>query len=371
MGEPEQKKDEGQKQEPQKKGSSHPILRLFLLAGLAGAGYYLYTHYRLERQDGRVVVSWKEQTSDAAGPSVQAVSVSGTQTDRPYIRIATVNLDPGQGRRTGREYPVELLSESLREFDLIALQGIRAEHHRFLLDLVEWMNRKAPLFDFAVDSEVSQGGIPRYNAFIFQTRTIETDLRNLFTVDIADKGFRYRPLIGHFRVRGPQPADAFTFCLINAYIPMDCLEDNQIPVSETREALREMDTMVEVFKTAEKAVPKEDDVIIVGGLTMSPWYGSGVSGFDKWDPEVLDASVKKGLIIPNLDRTLSLSTARSVAVGNFFLRRKATVEYTGRSDVEDLPPSEEGSARIRQFAWAEFYSREGAPRVAAGANHPR
>jgi hypothetical protein len=370
MGEAEEKKEDGQNKPPEKKPSGHPLLKLLLLAGVAGASYYLYTNYRLERQDGRLVVSWRENAISTASDAVQAVSVSRRMEERPYIRIATLNLDPRPGGSGSKGYPPELLATSVREFDLIAIQGIQSDNPRLLLDLVEEMNRESDEFDFAVDPDVNRGVVRQYNAFIFKRGSIETDLRNLFTVDIAGKGFRYRPLVGHFRVRGPQPADAFTFCLINAYIPMDCsADDERIPIDDARIALREMKTMVEVFETAAEAVPKEDDIIITGGLNMHPWYGSRVSGFDKWDPEVLAASVKKGLVIPDLDRLFPFSTHKSVAIGNFFLRRKMTIEYTGRADIRELPPATEEAYRTRHLAWAEFYAREGAPRVASAERY--
>ena len=366
MGDSEEKKEE-QKNEPQKKASGHPFLKLVFLLGLAGAGYYLFTHYRLEREAGRVVVSWNgEATISSSTPNVQSVSQPTAPATKPYVRLATLNLDPSSGGGFRGEVPVASIAVTLREFDLIAIQGIRSDTQRLLLDLVEKMNEGGETaFAFAADPDVSQGKVRRYNAFVYQSQTIETDSRNLFTVDSPKGGFRYRPLVGHFRVRGPQPNLAFTFCLINVTIPMGYPENNRFPIREAQIGMREMDMMAKVFERAEEAVPKEDDILVVGGLNMHPWYGMQVSGFDKWDPAAMSAALKKRLIIPDLDRIMPFSTARSVAIGNIFLRRKMTVEYTGRSDVQDLFPEGENRKEKGQLVWAEFYSREGTPRVAS------
>ena len=316
-----------------------------------------------------MVVSWKGEEANTPTVAAQPVSQQSLALDRPYIRIATLNLAPPSGQSPRTECPTETLAKAFGEYDLIAIQGIESETRRLLLDLVEQMNAANGSFDFAVDSDVGQGVVQRYNAFVYQTKTIETDLRNLFTVDTARQGFRYRPLVGHFRVRGPNPEDAFTFCLINMTIPLGHMEGGRFPIRDAREGLREMDMMAEVFERVEKLIPKEDDIIIVGGLNIHPWYGMQASGFDKWDKAAVDAAIKKGLVVPGLDRLMPYSTAKSIAVGNFFLRRKATVEFTGRADAKDLVPTEDGTYTVKKLAWAEFYSREGAPRVASGETH--
>ena len=265
-------------------------------------------------------------------------------------------------------YPVDSIAAAIREFDLTAIQGIRSDTQRFLLDLVEATNKDGAGFSFAVDPDVPKGAVRRYNAFVYNTRTVETDIRNLFTVDFEKGGFRYRPLVGHFRVRGPSPTQAFTFCLINATIPMGWFEDNRFPVREARRGVSEMDRMRTVVERVEKYLPQEDDVVIVGGLDMHPWYEIQASGLD--ESEILDGDTKIGGTrgVPGLDRLLNLSTARSISAGNFFLRRKATVEYSGRADIAELSTGTE-NGKSREFAWAEFYSREGAPRVAADGGH--
>jgi endonuclease/exonuclease/phosphatase family metal-dependent hydrolase len=255
----------------------------------------------------------------------------------PAIRIASFNLARFDESRLDNARIREVLVQLLPRFDLIALQEIRAPHQGALVRLVEQLNAGPRQYDFATSPEVALKNVQQFSAFVFDRATIEVDRSQVYQVDDRTGRFERPPLVGAFRTRGPSPAEAFTFTLINVD-----LEPDRTP--------SEGQALADVFRAVRHDGRNEDDVIIVGTVNLA-------------GPDLarLEESVELMAAI-----TSAPTTTRGTRIAdNILFDRRATTEFSGRAGVIDL---------IREFGltmqealevsehlpvWAEFSCFEG------------
>ena len=87
-----------------------------------------------------------------------------------------------------------------------------------------------------------------------------------FVEDPAGR-FRYKPLVAAFRVRGPAPAEAFTFTLVDVQ-------------TDPKRVAAELDLLAAVFRAVRDDGRNEDDIILLGDLeTDSRTPGPTWDGF--------------------------------------------------------------------------------------------
>lgn len=80
----------------------------------------------------------------------------------------------------------------------------------------------------------------------------------MYTVDDPQDFLHREPLVARFRVRGPPPAQAFTFTLVNIHTDPD-------------ETDTELDALADVFVAVQRA-GSEDDVILLGDLNVDEYH---------------------------------------------------------------------------------------------------
>ncbi|HEY5315132.1 MAG TPA: hypothetical protein VIK18_21550, partial [Pirellulales bacterium] len=119
------------------------LLLLALPVALAFGGWYFHERYQIEQ--GPAGISIKLRGSQPAAVHVAPpVHVATNDT----IRMATVNLDPlGEGKLEHPEM-VKVLAQTVRRFDLLAVQGIRADSSDVLADFVAQLNAEGPRYDY-------------------------------------------------------------------------------------------------------------------------------------------------------------------------------------------------------------------------------
>jgi hypothetical protein len=172
---------------------------------------------------------------------------------------------------------------------------------------------------------------------------VEVDPSTVRPVDAPPGTFRVSPLVAQCRVRGPPPAEAFTFMLIDVMV-------------DPRQGPRELDALADVFRAARDfpcRVPQsdqmEDDIIMLGDFEA--------------DPQHLGRLAR----VPNLVAAVhgAATTTRGTRLAdNILFDCRATVEYTGRSGVLDtireldLTPEEALEVSEHLPVWAEFSSYE-------------
>ena len=148
----------------------------------------------------------------------------------------------------------DVLLRLFPRFDLVAIQGVRGKNQGVLVRLIEQLNAASGRsYDFATCPTQHRDALEHYSAFLFDRARIEVDRTTVHFVDDRQGRLRIKPLVGLFRVRGPDPAQAFTFTLVNVETDPD-------------HAAAELDVLAEVFRAVRDDGRGEDDIILLGDL---------------------------------------------------------------------------------------------------------
>jgi hypothetical protein len=313
-------------------------LMIVLALAAAGGGWYVFQKYRIEGFD-RLTFKPRETAGQAA--SADRVDADGSplpvQRQSPTIRIASFGLDRFDAAKLGRPAVTKSLYDLLRRFDVTALQGITTPRDDLMSQVVEQLNSGGRHFDYVIGPRLGREAIQEQLAYVFDSASVEVDRSTMYTVEDPGRLLKRDPLVVTFRVRGPDPREAFTFTLVNAHV-------------DPPAATRELDALAEVYRAVRNSGLGEDDVILLGDLSA--------------DDRHLELLGK----LPNM--TAALAAVPTTANGtrmldNILFNREATVEFTGRSGVVDL--QQEFNLTMPQALdisthlpiWAEFSIFEG------------
>jgi endonuclease/exonuclease/phosphatase family metal-dependent hydrolase len=333
------------------------VRRLLFLATLAGLGYggwWFHQHYEIRglegvsivKRDGTFVLGaandgWQPQTP--AGAPGTAVATA-TPTNRPpltgrasTIRVASFNIQVFGESKIDKPDVMNVLAEVTRRFDVVAIQEIRAKRDDIVPRFVELINSTGRKYDYVVGPRLGRTNSKEQYAFVFDTATIEVDRTALYTVSDPSDRLHREPLVGWFRARGPPPDQAFTFSLVDIHTDPD-------------ETTQELNALDEVFRAVRDDGRDEDDVIILGDLNVD-------------DRHLGDLGE-----VPNIAWVISgvpTNMRGNRQYDNILFSKLATVEYTGRAGVFDLP--REFNLNLDQALqvsdhmpiWAEFSAYEG------------
>ncbi len=322
------------------------ILILLLVATAVG-GLYFYLNYDIQavQQNGQTA-GWRIVPRKPAG----GVAPGGATADplagplRPTIRIATFHLGRFDEAKLANRQVADVLMHLLPRFELVAVQGVRGRNQGVLVRLVEQLNAATGRsYSFATCPTQQRDALEHYSAFVFDTARIDCDYRTVHFVEDRRGRFRIKPLVGAFRVRGPDPAQAFTFTLIN----VETDPDN--PAAE-------LDLLAQVYRAVQNDGRNEDDIILLGDLESDDQHLGGLNRL---------------LGVTPLLSGIPTATRGSQLLDNILLDRRATVEFTGRVEVVDMMREFEltmpGALEVSEHlpVWAEFSIFEGGE-----AGHP-
>ena len=195
------------------------MIIVVLLIVLLGAGGYFAVNYQVETQYENGKVSWFKITPRAGRADASGLEISPTEPAPrallPTFRIASFNLGGLDENKLGSLRISDVLVRLLPRFELIALEGIRGKNQGVLIRLVEQINAATGRqYNFATCPTQRRDGIEHYSAFVFDRTALEIDHSTVHFVEDPLGRFRHKPLVGAFRMRGLDPALAFTFILI-------------------------------------------------------------------------------------------------------------------------------------------------------------
>jgi len=311
------------------------LVKLGFVAALGFGGWYFFTHFRVQGLEN-VKVAPRGQAASATGPA-RTHTPFAPQPAKKAIRIAAANFGPLDQAKLAKQHVAGRLVQIVRQFDLLALQDVRARDQSLLVQLLEQVNTGGRHYDFAAAPEVGRERVRQYNAFVFDTDVIEIDRRTVAGVETRSEGFVHVPLVAGFRVRGPSPEEAFTFTLVNVHVAADRTEE-------------ELQLLANVFRAVRDDGRNEDDTILLGTIGTDEEHLGPLASL----PNATCAILATPTSVRGTQRT-----------DNLLFDRRATSEYTHRSGVVDL---------MRQFSlstaealemgehlpvWAEFSAYEG------------
>ncbi len=274
------------------------------------------------------------------GPSTANASIPAqlASSRRPSDRIliATFNIQVfGESKLAKREV-MRVITEVVRQFDVVAIQEIRAQSDDVMPELVKAINADGSRYSYLVGERLGRTVSTEQYAFVYDTTRIEHEPNAFGTMADKNDLLHREPFVARLRARTQSPQNAFTFWLVNTHTDPD-----EVP--------EEVAALAEVFQVMQAARPEEDDVILLGDLNAS------------------ESELGPLGQLPGMDwvvRGATTNTRQTKAYDNILFRREATGEYTGRWGVMNLEPTfgltrdEALSVSDHLPVWAEFSAWE-------------
>lgn len=272
--------------------------------------------------------------SRQAGPSSQ--SWGGGDGAIGTIRIASFNVPLFDESTRSQPWIVDILARFVREFDVVAMQGIRNGEAPIIPEFVQSVNADGGVYNYVVSPPIGRPRRQEQYAFVYDTKRIEIDITSSGTIQDPKDQLLRDPFVSRFRARTPNPSKAFTFWLVNVHTDPD-------------EVAREVKALADVFIVMRQARVDEDDVILLGNFNAN--------------------SQQFGLLgqVPGITwvvRDTITNTRRQAMHDNILFDHVHTAEYTGRWGVHQFPSvyqlTREQALAVSAHlpVWAEFESHE-------------
>lgn len=309
------------------------LLAVVAAAALAGGAWQASKHFELVGLDQLRLAPRGANLST----SDDEEATSPFMASREVVRIASFNLTAFDERKAGQPAVLERLARIIAQFDVVAVQEVQAQYRDVVADLIAAVNSGGRKFDYVLSPRLGRAAPLEQYAFLFDTERLELDRSELYVVNDPHDLLHREPLVGWFRVRGPEPSAAFTFTLVN--IRVDPLLAEQ-----------ELDVLADVFIKVRNDGRGEDDVILLGDLQSD----------DQWLGRLQD--------LPNIAWAISglpTNTRGDAQFDNLIFDTQATNEFTGVIGVFDflreLNLTLDQALEISDHlpVWAEFSIYEG------------
>jgi endonuclease/exonuclease/phosphatase family metal-dependent hydrolase len=257
------------------------------------------------------------------------------------IRIATWNIQVFGEAKLSDQAAMQTIVAIIKNFDLVAIQEVRAQNQMVLAQLVGLLNADGRhQYDYVLGPRLGRSSSKEQYAFVFDTATIEVDRNRTYTIDDPDDLLHREPLMGWFRARlSPElQSQAFTFSLVNIHTDPD-------------EVDRELNALDDVFFAVQGDGRNEDDVILLGDVNVNEKHLGELGQIDglTW-------------VVENTPTNTKLTAQYD----NIFFHSAATPEFTGGRGVLDFMRAynlsmAEQAERVSDHlpVWAEFSVYEG------------
>jgi hypothetical protein len=285
---------------------------------------------------------------DVEGPDVDALGLMTATLSRSEgqaangrlhssIRVASFRLQAFGPASLAKPHVLQVIVQILRQYDVVALQGIQTSRDDILPLLIEKLNQSGRSFDYIIGPRVGRGSQRQQYAFVFDTARLETDRFQLYTVDDPEDLMHSEPLVAWFRCKGPPKSDAFTFSLVNIAIEPSFADSERAMLPQLIEAI-------------ENDGRGEDDWILAGD------FAGGNAELSMLDENAIRFAIRD--IPTDIEGTQMLDT--------ILFSSRATSEFTGKAGAFDFLRrynlSFERALEIggHMPIWAEFSTIEGA-----------
>jgi endonuclease/exonuclease/phosphatase family metal-dependent hydrolase len=279
------------------------------------------------------------------GISLPGLGTSGTSSGpiparvTDTIRIATWNIEVFGESKLQKPAAMNVIVSVLRNFDVIAIQELRAVSQEVVPELVAQLNADGQHhYDYVLGPRLGRTSSKEQYVFVFDMATIEVDRNQLYTVDDSKFDLLHRePLVGWFRARGAPPEQAFTFTLVNVH-------------TDPEEVDRELDALADVYLNVQGDARQEDDTIMLGDFNAN----------DRNLRRLGQIAGLRQLVVNTPTNTL-----QNAMYDNMIFLEQSTPEFTGRGGVFDFLReynlSRQQATEVSDHLplWAEFSVFEG------------
>ena len=277
------------------------------------------------------LASMQQPNHRQAQGNITANTSAGIQNTGTLL-IASFNIQVLGQSKISKPGMKEKLAHVIRQFDLVAIQEVRAKADNVIPDLVSSINANGSRYNFVIGPRLGRSNSKEQYAYVFNTNTVEHDPSSVGTINDPNDLLHREPLVTRFRARTQSPAQAFTFWMVNIHTDPD-----EVP--------EEVDALADVFTVMQQARSDEDDVILLGDLNANE---KQLGSLDR---------------IPGMRWTVTgvtTNTRKTKAYDNILFQGQATQEYTGRWGVYDLERnlglSRDQALQVSDHlpVWAEF-----------------
>ena len=260
-------------------------------------------------------------------------------TRRPVdkLLIASFNIQVFGKTKLAKTDVMPVIVQTIRQFDIVAIQEIRAKEDNILPKLVAMLNSDGSRYDYLIGPRLGRSVSTEQYAFVFDTQRVEYDPTSVGTIGDPSDGLHREPFVARFRSRTTNPERAFTFWLVNTHTDPD-----EVP--------EEIEALANVFGVMQVARPDEDDVILLGDLNASE--------------KQMGALGELPGIHWVVGRGVKTNTRQTKAYDNIVFQHPRTSEFTGRWGVFDFESifglSREQALKVSDHfpVWAEFQISE-------------
>jgi deoxyribonuclease-1-like protein len=276
-------------------------------------------------------------TGAGSGPA-PAVLVS-TQRPGDRILIASFNIQVFGTSKMAKSDVMNVIIHTIRQFDIVAIQEVRAKDDEILPKLVAALNQDGSRYNFLIGPRLGRTVSTEQYAYVYDTNRVEYDPTCVGTIPDPKDLLHREPFVARFRPRTSVPERAFSFWLVNIHTDPD-----DVP--------HEVDALADMFQMMRTLRPDEDDVILLGDFNAS---------------ETQMGRLGKIPGITMAVRGAMTNTRQTKAYDNIIFDSNATGEYSGRWGVFNLTTqygltTEQALLVSDHFpVWAEFGIWESVP----------
>ena len=266
---------------------------------------------------------------------------AGGAVPKPWnaILVASFNIQVFGESKLSKPQVVQVLARVVRNFDIVAIQEVRAKSDEILPAFVRTVNADGSRYQHVIGPREGRTVSKEQYAFVYDSNRIEVDPTSLGVVPDPQGRMHRPPMHARFRTRINPAEMAFTFWLVNIHTDPD-----EVP--------QELDALTGVFQAMQAARPDEDDVILLGDLNAGP-------------PEF--GALRR---IPGIGWAIAgapTNTRRSKTYDNLVFAQPMTGEYLGHAGVLDLQnayglaPEQALEVSDHCPVWGAFYPAEARP----------
>lgn len=272
----------------------------------------------------------------------------GNLQQMPTITIASYNIQVFGTSKVNDRWILERLATVIRQFDVIAIQEVRATDQTVMDRFLQQINSDGSQYNYIIGPRMGRTSSKEQYAYVYNTRKILCKKETAYTVDDPSGLLHRSPLVAHFQVLAPNNLPPFTFTLINIHTDPD-------------EIRTELNVLADVYRNVRQYEFPEDDVILLGDLNCGP-------------KDFLALGQIPG-VFP-LIQNVATNTRQSKLYDNIVVDQYSSQEFTGRSAVWDLRQyfnlTIDDALRLSDHfpVWAEFSAFEVNPQMPAMATNP-
>jgi deoxyribonuclease-1-like protein len=223
------------------------------------------------------------------------------------VKLAAFNLQIFGTSKAGNLEVMDVLSKTIKNFDIVAVQEIRDSSQTALPALRNSVNDMAgPKYDFVVSDRLGRTTSKEQYAYLYNTQTVQ-QIGSPYTYPDSNDLFQREPYVAEFKARNGN----FDFVLITIHTDPDT-------------ATQEINDLPKVVDDARARYQGEGDFIIMGDLNADCDY------FNENSQSPLKSSDYLWIINNSIDTTTKSTTC---TYDRIILTAQAKTDFTGNSGV--------------------------------------